>query len=79
MSASHDAYEACFKKHLYWTEDEAAAAAHGAWGRHGVRLEHYPCHIGNHGIHWHIGHPSARAAKNRRLRTFGSQTLLTGR
>jgi len=79
MNTSLSAYEACFKKRLYWTEEEAIEAVRGAWGRNGVTLEHYPCHIGRHGTHWHIGHPSASADKNRRLRTFGPQTILTGR
>jgi len=77
MNANQSAYEACFKKKLYWTEDEARDAANGAYGRHGVLLDVYPCLIGNHGEHFHIGHHSARAEANRRLRTFGSTTLLT--
>jgi hypothetical protein len=74
MNTTLTAYEACFKKRLYWNKAEAEGRQ---WGRHGVDLNVYPCHIGNHGEHFHIGHKSARAESIQRLRTFGSQTLLT--
>jgi len=79
MNTNLNAYEACFKKKLYWTQEAAHDAAEGAWGRHGVRLEVYPCEIGNGGEHFHIGHASKSASVNRRLRTFGSTTVLTQR
>ena len=79
MDTNLSAYEACFKKALYWSEADARSSAEMTWGKHGVVLDVYPCRIGNGGKHWHVGHYSASARRNRRLRTFGSQTLLTGR
>ena len=78
MNTTLTAYEACFRKKLYWTREEAESAARRDWSSHGVVLDAYPCEIGNHGEHFHIGHRSARRDSIRRLRTFGRDTVLTG-
>jgi hypothetical protein len=77
MNTTLTAYESCYRKKLYWTEDEAKEAVTREWSRHGVPLHTYACLIGNHGEHWHIGHQSARSDAIQRLRTFGRDTVLT--
>jgi len=79
MNPNLTAYDACFKKKLYWTEDDARESATRSWSRHGVNLDVYPCEIGNGGRHFHVGHHAARAEAIQRLRTFGPNTVLTRR
>jgi len=79
MNTNLTAYEACFKKKLYWTEEAAQEEVRRAWGAHGVGIHVYECEIGNAGKHFHVGHQSARRDSIQRLRTFGSNTVLTTR
>jgi len=81
VNNDYQAWHRCFRKRLFWTEDSARAYAQHLWAEHGSVLDVYPCELGNQEAHFHVGHrpPAARREKLGRLRTFGRQTVLTGK
>jgi hypothetical protein len=81
MDTNSAAWQRCFRKRLFWTEEDAHAHMLRLWRDEGsTGLEVYPCEIGVHGPHFHVGHPPRnreRKQKLTRLRTFGRDTVLT--
>jgi hypothetical protein len=79
MNENRMAWATCYKKRLWWAEADAQAEAMRMYAAHGARLNVYPCNLGTHGEHFHIGHaPDAeRIEQLQRLRTFGRHTVLT--
>jgi hypothetical protein len=79
--SNQDAYHSCFRKRLFWSEQEARDEAQRMVDAGVIRRGRvYACVIGNHGEHFHITHrrEDERAHTLDRLRTFGRQTVLTG-
>jgi hypothetical protein len=81
LDTNSAAWNRCFKKRLFWTADEAKTHMLRLWSQEGANgLEVYPCEIGNHGRHFHVGHrphDPNRHNKLKRLRTVGRGTVLT--
>jgi hypothetical protein len=71
------AWATCYKKRLWWNEADAQTEAERLQATGALNV--YPCNLGTHGEHFHIGHtPDAeRIDKLQRLRTFGRHTVLT--
>jgi hypothetical protein len=81
LDTNNAAWSRCFKKKLFWTAEDANTHMLRLWSQEGASgLEVYPCDLGNHGRHFHVGHrPRDKERRNKlnRLRTVGRNAVLT--